>query len=82
MRHIREAIESGTLVQPFRASDVNRALGIDYGGVFLPKHRVGNPGGFTQHFIQIERGLISLEIAEAETGIGSCGQSKNRENPC
>ena len=60
MRHIREAIESGTLVQPFRASDVNRALGIDYAGVFLPEHRVGNPGGFTQHFIQIERGLYRL----------------------
>jgi hypothetical protein len=40
---------------------VNRALGIDYAGVFLPEHRVGNPGGFTQHFIQIERGLYRLK---------------------
>ncbi len=61
IRRIREAIESGTLVRPFRASDVNRALGIDYAGVFLPKHRVGNPGGFTEHFVQIERGLYRLK---------------------
>lgn len=60
MRRIREAVEKGALVQPFRPGDVNRALGIDYAGVFLPKHRVGNPGGFTEHFIQIERGLYRL----------------------
>jgi hypothetical protein len=57
MRAIRQAIEDGKLVQPFRPSDVNRALGIDYAGVFLPKHRVGNPGGYTEHFVRIERGL-------------------------
>ncbi|HEV2136506.1 MAG TPA: hypothetical protein VGR47_19960 [Terracidiphilus sp.] len=61
MRHIREAIERGTLVQPFRPAAVNRTLGIDYAGVFLPKHRVGNPGGFTEHFVQIERGLYRLK---------------------
>jgi DNA-directed RNA polymerase subunit M/transcription elongation factor TFIIS len=61
MRRIREAVESGTLVQPFRPADVNRALGIDYAGVFLPKHRVGNPGKFTQHFVRIERGLYRLK---------------------
>jgi hypothetical protein len=61
IRRIREAIKSGSLVQPFRASDVNRVLGIDYAGVFLPKHRVGNPGGFTEHFVQTERGLYRLK---------------------
>jgi len=60
MRHIREAIESGALMQPFRASDVNRVLNIDYAHVFLPKHRVGNPSGFTEHFVQIARGLYRL----------------------
>lgn len=61
MRRICEAVESGTLLQPFRPADVNRVLGIDYAGVFLPKHRVGNPGGFTEYFVQIERGLYRLE---------------------
>lgn len=61
MRGIRQAIERGRLVQPFRSADVNRVLGINYAGVFLPKHRVGNPGGFTQHFVQIERGLYRLK---------------------
>lgn len=60
MRTIREAINGGKLVRPFRPADVNRALGIDYAGVFLPKHRVGNPGGFTQLSVQIGRGLYRL----------------------
>jgi len=61
MRRIREAIKNGELVQPFRPADVNRALSIDYAGVFLPKHRVGNPGGYTEHFAQLERGLYRLK---------------------
>jgi hypothetical protein len=61
MRRIREALKRGTLLQPFCSPDVNRGLGIDYAGVFLPKHGVGNPGGFTEHFIQIERGLYRLK---------------------
>ena len=60
IRRIREATKSGALV-PFRPADVNRALGLDYAGVFLPKHRVGNPGGYTEHFVQLERGLYRLK---------------------
>lgn len=61
MKRIREAVASGSLMQPFRPADVNRALGVHYAGVFLPKHRVGNPGGHTEHFIQVERGLYRLK---------------------
>ena len=65
MRRIREAIRAGSLTEPFRAADVNRALHIGYAGVFLPKHRVGNPGTNgrknTEHFVQIERGLYRLK---------------------
>jgi hypothetical protein len=65
MRLIREALGSGTLREPFRARDVNRALCITYAGVFLPKHRVGNPGQngkkYTEHFIRIARGLYRLK---------------------
>jgi len=65
MRRIREALRNQTLVQPFRASDVNCAAKITYAGVFLPKHRVGNPGmngkKNTEHFVQIERGLYRLK---------------------
>ena len=61
IRGIRNAIEGGKLVQPFRPADVNRALGIDYAGVFLPKHRLGNPGGFTELFVRIKRGLYRLK---------------------
>ncbi len=65
MRRIREAVKNGTLAEPFRAADVKRALKIDYAGVFLPKHRVGNPGikgkKNTEHFVLIERGLYRLK---------------------
>jgi len=40
--------------------DVNKALSIHWAGTFLPKHRVGNPGGNTPLFIQIGRGLYRL----------------------
>lgn len=40
--------------------DVNKALGIHWAGVFLPKHRVGNPGGQTEHFVQVGRGTYQL----------------------
>jgi hypothetical protein len=65
MRRIREAVKNGTLTEPFRAADVNRELKIRYAGVFLPKHRVGNPGmkgkKNTEHFVLIERGLYRLK---------------------
>jgi len=69
MGRIREAIRSGSLKEPFRAADVNRALRIGYAGVFLPKHRVDNPGmkckKNTEHFVLLERGLYRLkDIAE------------------
>lgn len=61
IRRIREAVKNGRLREAFRPVDVNAALGIDYAGVFLPKHRDGNPGGNTTLFIQIERGLYRLK---------------------
>jgi hypothetical protein len=65
MRRIREAVGNGTLIEPFRPADVNRACCITYAGTFLPKHRVGNPGWrgkpYTAHFIQIEKGLYRLK---------------------
>ena len=69
MQHIREAIRDGSLTEPFRAADVNRALGISYAGVFLPKHRVGNPGmkgkKNTERFVLLKRGLYRVkEIPE------------------
>ena len=48
---IREAVKSGRLKEPFKPTEVNTSLGIDYAGVFLPKHRVGN-GRTTELFIQ------------------------------
>jgi hypothetical protein len=65
MSQIREVLKTGQLREPFRAKDVNRAIGITFAGVFLPKHRVGNPGmkgrKNTEHFIQVSRGLYRLK---------------------
>lgn len=56
LRRIQEAVQMGTLIQPFRANAVNRLLGIDWGGNFLAKHVIGN-GYTTEHFVRVSRGL-------------------------
>jgi len=53
IRDIRDAVATGQLPEPFGASEVNRCLQITYAGTFLPKHRVGNPGGYTELFIRV-----------------------------
>jgi hypothetical protein len=60
IRRIRESVANGRIANTFRAVDVNRVLRIDFAGTFLPKHRVGNPGGNTELFVQISRGLYRL----------------------
>ena len=44
IRRIRAAVSSGKIREPFSPQDVNRVIGITFAGVFLPKHRIGNPG--------------------------------------
>ncbi len=53
IRRIREAVHDGRLLEPFTPRDVNAALGIYWAGAFLPKHRVGNPRGNTEIFVQV-----------------------------
>ncbi len=60
IRRIRAAVRAGRLREPFTPADVNRILGIDWAGVFLPKHRVGNPRGETELFIRVGRGRYRL----------------------
>jgi hypothetical protein len=64
-------VSPGRLKTRFTPSDVNTALGIDWAGTFLPKHRLGNPGGFTELFVRVDRGVYSLN--EEAAGFG--GQS-------
>ena len=60
---IRRAVRAGNLGKRFRAVDVRRACPgwsrRTYSN-FLPKHRVGNPGGNTELFVQNEDGSYSL----------------------
>lgn len=61
---IREAIRAGRLKNIFRPRDVEEACpGWAYNTyrVFLPKHRKGNPGGYTEYFIQHPDGSYSLQ---------------------
>jgi hypothetical protein len=60
IRRIREAVKTGKLRAAFSPADVNAALLIHWAGTFLPKHRVGNPGGYTELFMRVERGLYRL----------------------
>jgi hypothetical protein len=57
---IYDAVVQGKLKEPFGPSDVREACpgwnDRTY-SVFLPKHRVGNPGGETELFEQVGEGL-------------------------
>jgi hypothetical protein len=61
IRRIREAVKSGKLKKAFKPADVNSALAIYWAGTFLPKHSVGNPGGNTELFVRVARGLYRLK---------------------
>lgn len=52
VQRIQEWVKGGKLPEPFSAGML-KALGIGYASTFLPKHRVGNPGGNTEHFFQV-----------------------------
>ena len=55
IRRIRDAVSRGRLEEPFSPRDVNDALDIHWAGTFLPKHRTGNPGGYTELFVRVSR---------------------------
>jgi hypothetical protein len=60
---IREARRRGRLPARFRPQDVRKACpgwADKTYNVFLPKHRVGNPGGYTPYFEQHRDGSYSL----------------------
>ncbi len=61
IRKIREAVRSGALPMLFTPKQVNRALKITWAGVFLPKHRVGNPDENTELFVRMATGLYRLK---------------------
>jgi hypothetical protein len=60
---IRQARRRGALPERFRAADVRRACpgwaDRTY-AVFLPKHRRGNPAGYTEYFDRHPDGHYSL----------------------
>jgi hypothetical protein len=60
VRRIKEGVATGAIPAVFKPADVNKVLKIAWAGVFLPKHRVGNPGGQTELFVQIGRGTYRL----------------------
>ena len=68
IRRIRNALCLGLLEEPFSPRDINEALGIHWGGTFLPKHRVGNPGGYTELFVRVCR-QPALYCLTPKTGI-------------
>ncbi len=63
MADIRAARRSGRLARTFKADDVRRACpgwADKTYAAFLPKHRVGNPGGYTAYFVKNSDGSYSL----------------------
>jgi hypothetical protein len=60
IRRIRQAVRTGRLLGQFTPADVNRVLSIHWAGTFLPKHREGNPGGYTALFVRVSSGVYRL----------------------
>ena len=61
VQRIKKAVNDRRLPKEFTPKQVNGALDIDWAGVFLPKHRVGNPRCETEHFIRIKPGVYRLK---------------------
>ena len=65
IQELRQAVARGELVEPFTAKDVVNAKNISCApstpGTFLPKHCEENPGGDTELFFRVARGLYSLK---------------------
>jgi hypothetical protein len=59
MQRIGEAIQAGVLEEPFRADDINRALGITRSGHFLAGH-CQDTGRSTPRFIRVGVGIYRL----------------------
>jgi len=64
INNIRAAVGTGKLPREFTPAQINAALGINWAGTFLPKHRVGNPGNNTELFIRIRNGLYKLNTKQ------------------
>jgi hypothetical protein len=60
MQLIRQAIRQGRLKEPMRGADLNKVLGITWGGNFLAKHCLGT-GSSTTRFVRVSRGLYLLK---------------------
>jgi hypothetical protein len=60
IRRIREARRRGVLPETFTAAEVNKTLKIHWASTFLPKHRKGNPGGYTVLFVRVQAGVYRL----------------------
>jgi len=65
IQRIRTAVRTGRLTEPFKAAHVNKLLGIDWAGTFLPKHCEGN-GYTTEHFIRVGRGLYRMKSSRRD----------------
>ncbi len=61
MRRIRQCVQNGVLAPQFTASQVSEAVGIRWAGMFLAKHCEGNPGGATERFVRVARGVHRLK---------------------
>ena len=61
------AVRRGHLSEPFSPDAVNTAIGISFAGVFLPKHRVGNPSKNTPLFVQVSEHPAQYRLNSAVT---------------
>ena len=57
---IRNGVGSGNIPRQFRVADIPF---LRNSPSFLSKHRVGNPGGYTEYFTRVGNGLGLYQLA-------------------
>ena len=68
MQSKRLAIRQRRLKEPMRGADLNKALGISWGGNFLAKHCLGT-GSSTARFVRVSHGLYRLRESDCPVEI-------------
>ena len=80
---IRQAVRDGRLPKRFRPRDVRRACPgwADHTyGVFLPKHRKGDPGRYTAYFEQHKRRVVQPAVIDRDADLARPRQREPRRS--
>lgn len=61
-KKICDAVKAGILIEPFDVKAVNNKVNniLKNSPAFLSKHRIGNPGGYSERFKRVKPGFYQV----------------------